>query len=53
MCRVEVLLILKNVSRRERSVINVNLKIYSRKIQHLVTDLEMELLVKIINDFKL
>ena len=37
----------------KRSIINVNLKKYPRQIQHHVTDLKMELLVKIVNDCKL
>ena len=37
----------------KRSIINVNLKKYARQIQHHVTDLKMELLVKIVNDCKL
>ena len=37
----------------KRSVINVNLKKYSRQIQHPATDFKMELLTKIVNDFKL
>ena len=37
----------------KKSILNVNLKKYARQIQHPVTDLKIELLVKIINDFKL
>ena len=37
----------------KRSIINVNLKKYPRQIQHPVTDLKMELLARIVNDFKL
>ena len=37
----------------DRSITNVNLKKYSRQIQHPVTDLKMDLLGKIVNDFKL
>ena len=37
----------------KRSIINLNLKKYPRHIQHPVTDLKMELLVKIVNDFEL
>ena len=37
----------------KRSVTNVNLKEYPRQIQHPITDLKMELLAKIVNDFKL
>ena len=37
----------------KRSIINVNLKKYARQIQHQVTNLKMELLVKIVNDCKL
>ena len=37
----------------KRSIINVNLKKYPRQIQHPVTDLKMELLAKIVNDFTL
>ena len=32
---------------------NVNLEKYPRQIQHPVTDLKMELLARIVNDFKL
>ena len=32
---------------------NVNLKKYARQIQHHVTDLKMELYVRIVNDCKL
>ena len=37
----------------KRSIINVNLKKYARQIQHHITDLKMELLVKVVNDCKL
>ena len=37
----------------KRFIVNVNLKKYPTQIQHHVTDLKMELLVKIVNDFKL
>ena len=37
----------------KRSIINVNLKKYPRQIQYRVTDLKMELLARIVNDFKL
>ena len=37
----------------KKSILNVNLKKYARQIQHPLTDLKIELLVKIINDFKL
>ena len=37
----------------KRSILNVNQKKYLRQIQHFEIDLKMELLVKIINDFKL
>ena len=37
----------------KRSIINANLKKYPRQIQHLVTNLKMELLVKIVNECKL
>ena len=53
MCRVDVPLIFKNVRRRKKSIVNVNLKKYLSHIQHPVTDLKMELLAKIVNDFKL
>ena len=53
LCRVDVLLIFKNVRRKKRSIINVNLKKYARQIQYHVTDLKMELLVKIVNGCKL
>ena len=36
-----------------RSILNVNLKKYSRRIQHLVVDLKSEFLIKIVKDFKL
>ena len=36
----------------KRSTINVNLKKYPRQIQHPVTDFKIELLTKIVNDFK-
>ena len=38
---------------QNRSIINVNLKKYARQIQHHITDLKMELLIKIVNDCKL
>ena len=37
----------------KRPIPNVNLTKYARKIQHPVIDLKMELLVKIVNYFKL
>ena len=37
----------------KRSIVNVNLKKYPRQIQHPVPDLTIELLVKIVSDFKL
>ena len=37
----------------KRPIPNVNLTKYGRKIQHPVIDLKMELLVKIVNYFKL
>ena len=37
----------------KKSIVNVNLKKYPRQIQHHATDLKMELLVKIVNSFKL
>ena len=37
----------------KRSILYVNLKKYPRKIQHPVINLKIELIVKIINDFKL
>ena len=37
----------------KRSILKVNLKKYPRQIQHSVIDLKIELLLKIINDFKL
>ena len=37
----------------KRSILYVNLKKYPRKIQHPVIHLKIELIVKIINDFKL
>ena len=36
----------------EKTIINVNLKKSLRQISHPVTDLKMELAVKIVNDFK-
>ena len=44
---------LKMLEEEERSIININLKKYPKQIQHHVTDLKMELLVKIVNDCKL
>ena len=53
-CKVDVRLIFKNVRRNKKAYIpNVNLTKYARKIQHPVIDLKMELLVKIVNYFKL
>ena len=49
-CRIVVPLIF-NV--RKKGLMNVNLEKYPRQIQHPVTDLKMELLAKIVNDFKL
>ena len=43
---------LKMLEEEERSIININLKKYPKQIQHHVTDLKMELLVKIFNDCK-
>ena len=43
---------LKMLEEEERSIININLKKYPKQIQHHVTDLKMELLVKIVNDCK-
>ena len=37
----------------KKSIVNVNLKKYPWQIQHPVPDLKMELLVKIVNNFKL
>ena len=37
----------------KRSIVNLNLEKYPRQIQQPITDLKMELLVKIVNDFKL
>ena len=37
----------------KRSILNINLKKYPRQIRHPVIDLKMELLVKIVTDFKL
>ena len=53
MGKIDVPLKFKNVRIRKRSTINVNLRKYARQIQHYVTDLKIELLVKIINDCKL
>ena len=44
---------LKMLEEEEKSIININLKKYPKQIQHHVTDLKMELLVKIVNDCKL
>ena len=52
-CRVHVPLIFKNVKRRKKVYNKCKLKKYPRQIQHRVTDLKMELLVKIVNDCKL
>ena len=52
-CRVVVPSIFKNVRRRKRSLINGNLKKYPSQIQCPVTDLKMEFLAKIVNNFKL
>ena len=52
-CRVDVPLIFKTARRKKRFIIDVNLKKYPRQIQHHITDLKMELLVKIVNDCKL
>ena len=43
---------LKMLEEEERSIKNINLKKYPKQIQHHVTDLKMELLVKIVNDCK-
>ena len=51
-CRVHGQLIFKNVRRNKKVYTNVNQK-YPRQIQYPVIDFEMELLVKIVNDFKL
>ena len=37
----------------KRSIVNLNLEKYPRQIQQPTPDLKMELLVKIVNDFKL
>ena len=37
----------------KRPILNANLKKYPRQIQHPVLDLKMEILVKIVSDFKL
>ena len=50
-CRVDVPSIFKNI-RIRKTIINVNLKKSLRQISHPVTDLKMELAVKIVNDFK-
>ena len=44
---------LKMLEEEERSIININLKKYPKQIQHHVTDLKMELFVKIVNECKL
>ena len=41
------------LGKRKRSILNVNLKKYQRQIQHPVIDVKMELLVKVVNDFKI
>ena len=51
--RFDVPLIFKNVRRRKKVYNKCNLKKYPRQIQHPVTDFKMELLAKIVNDFKL
>ena len=43
---------LKTLEEEERSIININLKKYPKQVQHHVTDLKMELLVKIVHDCK-
>ena len=52
-CSIPVVYLYKMLGEEKRSVTNVNLKEYPRQIQHPVTDLKMELLAKIVNDFKL
>ena len=48
LCAVDVQLIFKNVRRNKKSILNVNLKSYSRQIQHPAVDLKTEFLVKIV-----
>ena len=52
-CRVDIPLILKNVTRRKKLYKKSKSKKNPRQIQHPTTDLQMELLVKIVIDFKL
>ena len=43
----------KMLGETKKSILNVNLKKYPRQIQQPITDFKMELLIKIVNDFKL
>ena len=43
----------KMLGETKKSILNVNLKKYPRQIQQPIIDLKMELLIKIVNDFKL
>ena len=52
MCRVDVPLIFKMLGEEKRSIINVNLKRRKADSAH-VTNLKMELLIKMVNDCKL
>ena len=52
-CRVDVQLIFKNVRKNEKVYAKCKSEKYSKQIQHTAIDLKMELLVKIVNDFKL
>ena len=51
-CRVDVQLIFKYI-RRNKTILDVNMKKHPRQIRHPVMNLKMELLVKIVLDFKL
>ena len=43
----------KMLEETKRSILIVNLKKYPKQIRHPVIELKMELLIKIVNDFKL
>ena len=52
-CSVDVQLIFKNIRRNKRSLLNVNLEKYPKRIQHFVINFKMELFVNFVIDFKL
>ena len=52
-CRVDVQLIFKNIRRNKRSLLNVNLEKYPKRIHHFVINFKMELFVNFVIDFKL